>query len=138
MKGPKHRDFYIVNGGAELKWIITDPPTTDVIASNSGTMTKTIARACSSNLPSRTSSHIWQSAVTLHRVAAFCFTCNAYGSWNSPACSCVSIAIYHTLPGMSFLVGETRRTRSIHNLLLISYHALKSFCTRKRLRKISI
>jgi hypothetical protein len=22
----KHRDFYIVNGGAELKWIDTDPP----------------------------------------------------------------------------------------------------------------
>jgi len=38
--GPKHRDFYIVNGGAELKWIITDPPVTGVIASNSGTMTK--------------------------------------------------------------------------------------------------
>ena len=40
MNGPKHRDFYIVNGGAELKWIITDPPGTHVIASNSGTMTK--------------------------------------------------------------------------------------------------
>jgi hypothetical protein len=40
MNGPKHRDFYIVNGGAELKWIITDPPATHVIASNSGTMTK--------------------------------------------------------------------------------------------------
>jgi len=40
MNGPKHRDFYIVNGGAELKWIITDPPGTRVIASNSGTMTK--------------------------------------------------------------------------------------------------
>ena len=40
MNGPKHRDFYIVNGGAELKWIITDPPGTNVIASNSGTMTK--------------------------------------------------------------------------------------------------
>ena len=40
MNGPKHRDFYIVNGGAELKWIITDPPVTGVIASNSGTMTK--------------------------------------------------------------------------------------------------
>src|SRR6266403_1695015 len=38
--GEKHRDFYIVNGGAELKWIITDPPTTGVVASNSGTMTK--------------------------------------------------------------------------------------------------
>ena len=38
--GAKHRDFYIVNGGAELKWIITDPPTTGVVASNSGTMTK--------------------------------------------------------------------------------------------------
>ena len=38
--GPKHRDFYIVNGGAELKWIITDPPGTHVIASNSGTMTR--------------------------------------------------------------------------------------------------
>jgi len=36
----KHRDFYIVNGGAELKWIITDPPGTHVIASNSGTMTR--------------------------------------------------------------------------------------------------
>src|SRR6266567_6400200 len=40
MNGPKHRDFYIVNGGAELKWIITDPPATHVIASNSGTMTR--------------------------------------------------------------------------------------------------
>jgi hypothetical protein len=29
-----------VNGGAELKWIITDPPATHVIASNSGTMTR--------------------------------------------------------------------------------------------------
>ena len=38
--GEKHRDFYIVNGGAELKWIITDPPTTDEVASNSGTMTR--------------------------------------------------------------------------------------------------
>src|SRR5206468_3431587 len=38
--GEKHRDFYIVNGGAELKWIITDPPSTGEIASNSGTMTK--------------------------------------------------------------------------------------------------
>ncbi len=38
--GAKHRDFYIVNGGAELKWIITDPPTTGGVASNSGTMTK--------------------------------------------------------------------------------------------------
>jgi len=37
---PKHRDFYIVNGGAELKWIITDPPITGAVASNSGTMTK--------------------------------------------------------------------------------------------------
>jgi len=36
----KQIDFYIVNGGAELKWIITDPPVTGVIASNSGTMTK--------------------------------------------------------------------------------------------------
>ena len=36
----KHIDFYIVNGGAELKWIITDPPTTGVVASNSGTMTR--------------------------------------------------------------------------------------------------
>ena len=39
LNGEKHRDFYIVNGGAELKWIITDPPGTGV-ASNSGTMTK--------------------------------------------------------------------------------------------------
>ena len=38
--GAKQRDFYILNGGAELKWIITDPSTTGVIASNSGTMTK--------------------------------------------------------------------------------------------------
>ena len=39
MNGPKHRDFYIVNGGAELKWIITDPPG-NTVASNSGTMTR--------------------------------------------------------------------------------------------------
>ena len=38
--GSRHRDFYIVNGGAELKWIITDPPATGVVASNSGTMTR--------------------------------------------------------------------------------------------------
>jgi hypothetical protein len=39
--GEKHRDFYIVNGGAELKWIITDPPSPGtLVASNSGTMTK--------------------------------------------------------------------------------------------------
>ena len=37
--GAKHRDFYIVNGGAELKWINTDPPGT-IVVSNSGTMTK--------------------------------------------------------------------------------------------------
>jgi hypothetical protein len=35
----KHIDFYIVNGGAELKWIDTDPPGT-VLLSSSGTMTK--------------------------------------------------------------------------------------------------
>ena len=35
----KHRDFYIVNGGAELKFINTDPPGT-VVISSSGTMTK--------------------------------------------------------------------------------------------------
>jgi hypothetical protein len=40
INGPKHRDFYIVNGGAELKWIITDPPANRDIASNSGTMTR--------------------------------------------------------------------------------------------------
>src|SRR5207248_5223383 len=40
MSGPKHRDFYIMNESAELKWIITDPPGTHVIASNSGTMTR--------------------------------------------------------------------------------------------------
>jgi hypothetical protein len=39
VNGPKHRDFYIVNGGAELKWINTDPPGT-IVVSNSGTMTK--------------------------------------------------------------------------------------------------
>ena len=38
--GTKHRDFYIVNGGAQLKWINTDPPDTAVIASSSGTLTK--------------------------------------------------------------------------------------------------
>jgi len=37
--GLKHIDFYIVNGGAELKWIITDPPGT-IQLSVSGTMTK--------------------------------------------------------------------------------------------------
>jgi hypothetical protein len=35
----KHFDFYIVNGGAELKWINTDPPGT-IQLSVSGTMTK--------------------------------------------------------------------------------------------------
>ncbi len=35
----KQIDFYIVNGGAELKWIDTDPPGT-VDLSTSGTMTK--------------------------------------------------------------------------------------------------
>jgi hypothetical protein len=35
----KQIDFYIVNGGAELKWILTDPPGTALI-SVSGTMTK--------------------------------------------------------------------------------------------------
>ena len=35
----KHIDFYIVNGGAELKWIDTDPPGT-IELSTSGTMTK--------------------------------------------------------------------------------------------------
>ena len=37
--GPKRRDFYIVNGGAELKYINTDPPST-FTASVIGTMTK--------------------------------------------------------------------------------------------------
>ena len=37
--GLKHIDFYIVNGGAELKWVNTDPPGT-IQLSNSGTMTK--------------------------------------------------------------------------------------------------
>ena len=35
----QHIDFYIVNGGAELKWILTDPPGT-IQLSSSGTMTK--------------------------------------------------------------------------------------------------
>jgi len=35
----KHIDFYIVNGGAELNWIDTDPPGT-VELSTIGTMTK--------------------------------------------------------------------------------------------------
>src|SRR5437667_114120 len=35
----KHIDFYIVNGGAELKWIDTDPPGT-VELSTTGTFTK--------------------------------------------------------------------------------------------------
>ena len=35
----KQIDFYIVNGGAELKWIDTDPPGTALL-SVSGTMTK--------------------------------------------------------------------------------------------------
>jgi len=37
--GPKQRDFYIVNAGAELKWINTDPPGT-ALANSDGTMTK--------------------------------------------------------------------------------------------------
>jgi hypothetical protein len=36
---PRHRDFYIVNGGAELKYIGTDPPGSPV-ARAKGTMTK--------------------------------------------------------------------------------------------------
>jgi hypothetical protein len=32
-------DFYMVNGGAELKWILTDPPGTPALSSI-GTMTK--------------------------------------------------------------------------------------------------
>ena len=35
----KQIDFYIVKGGAELKWIDTDPPGTDEL-STTGTMTK--------------------------------------------------------------------------------------------------
>ena len=35
----KQIDFYIVKGGAELKWIATDPPGT-VVLSSTGTMTK--------------------------------------------------------------------------------------------------
>ena len=35
----KHRDFYIVHRGAELKWINTDPPSSTIAAAN-GTMTK--------------------------------------------------------------------------------------------------
>jgi hypothetical protein len=38
--GAKKRDFYIVNGGAELKWINTDPPATAQQASVFGTLTK--------------------------------------------------------------------------------------------------
>jgi hypothetical protein len=40
MTGAKQRDFYIVNGGAELKYIVTDPPATAQIASTFGTLTK--------------------------------------------------------------------------------------------------
>jgi len=36
----KHIDFYIVNGGAELKWINTDPPGSLALLSTIGTMTK--------------------------------------------------------------------------------------------------
>ena len=36
---PKQRDFYIVNRGAELKYIVTDPPSS-FAASVAGTMTK--------------------------------------------------------------------------------------------------
>jgi hypothetical protein len=43
------------------------------------------------------SGSILQSAVTLRRVAALCFTRDAYGSPKLPACSCVSI----TLPAPS-------------------------------------
>ena|SRR5436190_14243919 len=38
--GAKQRDFYIVNGGAELKYIVTDPPDTAQIASTFGTLTR--------------------------------------------------------------------------------------------------
>jgi hypothetical protein len=38
--GERHFDFYIANGGAQLKWINTDPPGTAFIASAGGTMTK--------------------------------------------------------------------------------------------------
>lgn len=38
--GARHLDFYILNRGAELKFIITDPPDTGFAASDSGTMTK--------------------------------------------------------------------------------------------------
>src|SRR6267142_6705999 len=34
-----------------------------------------------------------QIAVTLHRVAAFCFMCDAYGSLKSPMCSCASTTL---------------------------------------------
>ena len=37
--GPNQRGFYIVNAGAELKWINTDPPGT-ALANSDGTMTK--------------------------------------------------------------------------------------------------
>jgi hypothetical protein len=37
--GAKRRDFYIVNGGAELKALYTDPPGTN-FANQGGTMTK--------------------------------------------------------------------------------------------------
>jgi hypothetical protein len=37
--------------------------------------------------------HFKQSAITFQRVAAFCCTCDAYGSLKSPVCSCVSIAL---------------------------------------------
>lgn len=38
--GVRQIDFYIVNGGAELKWIITDPPGDTIELSTIGTMTK--------------------------------------------------------------------------------------------------
>ncbi|HKE59678.1 MAG TPA: hypothetical protein VKB46_23370 [Pyrinomonadaceae bacterium] len=35
----RHRDFYLINGGTEIKWVDTQPPGAAVI-SGSGTMTK--------------------------------------------------------------------------------------------------
>src|SRR6266568_8745882 len=43
LDGIKHRDFYIVNGGAELKWMNTDPNGTGV-ATSGGTHDQTITK----------------------------------------------------------------------------------------------